>query len=131
MFDMAGTTGVWPALRYADARAAIVFLVEAFGFEEKAVYGEGSRVDHAELVWPGGGGVMLGSPREDSVLTDLPSGVGAVYLVTDDPDGLYVRAVDAGASVVDGLRDEDYGSRGFTCRDPEGVYWSFGTYTGE
>ncbi len=84
---MSGATRVWPALRYADARAAIVFLVEAFGFEEKAVYGEGSRVDHAELVWPGGGGVMLGSPREDSVLGELPSGVGAVYLVTDDRTG--------------------------------------------
>lgn len=74
---------------------------------------------------------MLGSVRPDSVLTGLPVGVGAVYVVTDDPDGLYTRAVDAGAVVVEGLKDEDYGSRGFTCRDPEGVYWSFGTYTGE
>jgi len=128
---MGGTTRVWPALQYANARAAIVFLVEAFGFEEKAVYGEGDRVDHAELGWPGGGGVMLGSVRRDSVLADLPAGVGAVYLVTDDPDGLYTRAVDAGAVVVKGLVDEDFGSRGFTCRDPEGVYWSFGTYAGE
>ncbi|WP_425334522.1 VOC family protein [Prescottella agglutinans] len=122
---------MWPALRYANARAAIVFLVEAFGFEEKAVYGEGDRVDHAELAWPAGGGVMLGSVRPDSVLADLPAGVGAVYLVADDPDALFTRAVDAGAVVVQGLKDEDYGSRGFTCRDPEGVYWSFGTYTGE
>jgi uncharacterized glyoxalase superfamily protein PhnB len=30
-----------------------------------------------------------------------------------------------------GLRDEDYGSRGFTVRDPEGILWSFGTYPGE
>jgi uncharacterized glyoxalase superfamily protein PhnB len=28
------------------------------------------------------------------------------------------------------MRDEDYGSRGFTARDPEGVTWSFGTYAG-
>lgn len=28
------TATVWPTLRYADARAAIRFLVEAFGFEE-------------------------------------------------------------------------------------------------
>ncbi len=38
--------------------------------------------------------------------------------------------VAAGATIVRGLRDEDYGSRGFTCRDPEGVFWSFGTYAG-
>jgi uncharacterized glyoxalase superfamily protein PhnB len=41
--------------------------------------------------------------------------------------GLYRRAVAAGATVIAGLRDEDYGSRGFTVRDPEGVHWSFGT----
>ncbi|QCQ90346.1 VOC family protein [Rhodococcus sp. SGAir0479] len=128
---MTGTTAVWPALRYAKAREAIVFLVEAFGFEERAVHGEGERIDHAELAWPGGGGVMLGSARPDSAIADLPTGTGAVYLVTDDPDGLYRRAVDAGANVVQGLKDEDFGSRGFTCRDPEGVFWSFGTYRGE
>jgi uncharacterized glyoxalase superfamily protein PhnB len=114
---------------YRDARAAIRFLVDAFGFEEKAAYGEGGQVDHAELGWPKGGGIMLGSPREDSVISDLPPGTGSVYLVVDDPDALHERAVAAGATIVRGLRDEDYGSRGFTCRDPEGVIWSFGTYT--
>jgi uncharacterized glyoxalase superfamily protein PhnB len=29
------------------------------------------------------------------------------------------------------LKDEDYGSRGFTVSDPEGNLWSFGTYAGE
>jgi len=24
--------------------------------------------------------------------------------------------------------DQEYGSRGFTCRDPEGYVWSVGTY---
>ena len=37
----------------------------------------------------------------------------------------------AGAEVVRGLVDEDYGSRGFTVRDQEGNLWSFGTYAGE
>ncbi|NJC71028.1 glyoxalase [Planosporangium thailandense] len=130
-------TNVWPALRYADARAAIRFLVDAFGFEETAVHGDDDVVAHAELRWPAGGGVMLGSARPDSVLADLPAGVGSVYVVTDapdapdEPDALFARAVAAGATVVKGLADEDYGSRGFTVRDPEGVYWSFGTYAGE
>jgi uncharacterized glyoxalase superfamily protein PhnB len=51
-------------------------------------------------------------------------------VVTDEPDALFARAEAAGARVVRGLTDEDYGSRGFTLRDPEGVYWSFGTYAG-
>jgi uncharacterized glyoxalase superfamily protein PhnB len=123
-------TAVWPALRYRDARAAIRFLTEAFGFEELVVYGEGDRVEHAELRWPPGGGIMLGSDREDSSISSLPPGTGSIYLVTDDPDGLYERAKAAGAEIFLELTDTHYGSRDFGARDPEGVMWSFGTYAG-
>ena len=34
---------VWHTLRARDARALISFLVDAFGFEETVVYGEGDR----------------------------------------------------------------------------------------
>jgi uncharacterized glyoxalase superfamily protein PhnB len=124
-------TVIWPALRYADAHAAIRFLIDAFGFEKVAVYESGDLVDHAELRWPGGGGIMLGSAaRTDSTIAELPAGTGSIYIVTGEPDSLFKRAAAAGATVVQGLRDEDYGSRGFTVRDPEGVFWSFGTYGG-
>jgi uncharacterized glyoxalase superfamily protein PhnB len=125
---------IFPALRYDDAPAAIAFLRDTFGFEVLADYRSESnpdRVDHAELRWPEGGGVMLGSGREDSSLKNLPTGVGSIYLVTTKPDDLYERAKQAGASIEMELHDTDYGSRGFTCRDPEGVFWSFGTYAGE
>ncbi len=121
---------VWPCLTYPDARAAITFLEEAFGFTATAVHGTGDTVDHAELRWPLGGGVMLGSPRPGNV-HDVPAGQGLVYVVTGEPDALFARAVAAGATVVRELRDEDYGSRGFSVRDPQGVLWSFGTYAGE
>lgn len=124
---------LWPCLTYSDAQSAIRFLVDAFGFEATAVHtGETEdSVVHAELRWPAGGGIMLGSARPDSALSELPAGTGAIYLVTDAPDPLFERATAAGAVVVRGLRDEEYGSRGFTVRDPQGVFWSFGTYAGE
>ncbi|WP_344941415.1 VOC family protein [Sphaerisporangium flaviroseum] len=124
---------VWPTLRARDARALIAFLVEAFGFEETVVHGEGDRVDHAQLDWPPGGGIMLGSerdPGEDNPWS-LPPGTFGAYVVTDDPDTLLARATAAGATVVYGLRETDYGSRDFAVRDPEGNLWSFGTYHGE
>ncbi|AHH21151.1 glyoxalase-like domain-containing protein [Nocardia nova SH22a] len=124
------TTPLWPSFTYRDAPAAIDFLQRAFGFVELARYGSGDVVEHAELGWPGGGGIMLGTAREDSVLCEQKPGSGSVYVVIDDPDGLYERARAAGATIVRELRDEDYGSRGFTCQDPEGVSWSFGTYAG-
>ncbi|MCU1447975.1 MAG: putative enzyme related to lactoylglutathione lyase, partial [Acidimicrobiales bacterium] len=40
------------------------------------------------------------------------------------------RATKAGAEIVLPIKDEDYGSRGFTARDPEGNLWTFGTYRG-
>jgi uncharacterized glyoxalase superfamily protein PhnB len=124
---------VWPALLYRDALTAIEFLAGAFGFETTLVVpGEGDReVAHAELHWPSGGGVMLGSTSSgDGPLGGRPAGAGSVYAVTDEPDALFERAVAAGAEVVQGLRDEDYGSRGFTVKDLEGNVWSFGTYRG-
>jgi len=124
------TTTVWPTFHYHDAPAAIRFLVQAFGFEAVAVYpGEGkNQVAHAELRWPAGGGVMLGSARDNGM--GSPPGTGSVYIVTQDVDSLYLRAQQAGARIIRELRDEEYGSRGFTARDPEGVVWSFGTYGG-
>jgi uncharacterized glyoxalase superfamily protein PhnB len=126
-------TVIWPTLRYADARGAIRFLVEALGFEEVVSYPGATEdiVAHAELRGPNGGGVMLGSSaREDSVIAELPPGVGSVYLVVEDPAALYARATAAGATVVRELSETDYGSLDFSIRDPEGVFWSVGTYGG-
>jgi uncharacterized glyoxalase superfamily protein PhnB len=128
---------VWPTLRARDARRLIRFLVDAFGFEEVVTYGDqpdgsGDVVVHAQLAWPLGGGVMLGSAREGADDPwPVPPGSTGCYVVTDDPDALHDRAVAAGAEVVQPLHDTDYGSRDFAVRDPEGNRWSFGTYRGE
>ena len=124
---------IWPCLNYRDARAAIDFLTTAFGLVATLVVegGPDRPVEHAELRWPEGGGVMLGSASSDgNEFQRLPTGASALYVVTDDPDGLHERATSAGARVVRDLEDEDYGSRGFTVADPEGNLWTFGTYRG-
>jgi uncharacterized glyoxalase superfamily protein PhnB len=115
---------VWPTLGARNARALITFLVDAFGFEETVVYGDGDQVDHAELAWPPGGGVMLGTSDTNS------PGTFHAYVVCDDPDALYKRAVAGGATVVHELADKHHGSRDFAVLDPEGNHWSFGTYRG-
>jgi uncharacterized glyoxalase superfamily protein PhnB len=124
---------VWPTLRARDARALIRFLVDAFGFEETMVYGDEDEVHHAQLDWPPGGGVMLGSARETDAASGLPTAPGAfsAYVVSDDPDAIYERARKAGAEISREPHDTDYGSREFAARDPEGNHWSFGTYRGE
>jgi len=127
------TPVVWPSIRCGDTRTLIDFLVAAFGFEEQfTVPGEdGKGIIHAEIRWPGGGGVMLGdAERGDADHLALSFGPVSIYVVTDQPDALHDRAVAASATIVRGLRDEDYGSRGFSATDPEGNVWSFGTYAG-
>jgi len=134
MTDMTPAPQVWPTLRARDARTLIAFLIEAFGFEETAVYGDGDTVHHAELAWPPGGGIMLGSAPNEPVADDswpLQPGTFGAYVVTDEPDALFERATKRGATVIRGLHDTDYGSRDFAVRDPEGNHWSFGTFRGE
>jgi uncharacterized glyoxalase superfamily protein PhnB len=133
MTDTAPAPQVWPTLRARDARGLIRFLVEAFGFEETVVYADGDRVHHAQLSWPAGGGIMLGSasPPAERDAWPLQPGTFGAYVVTDEPDQLFARATAAGAEVMQGLHDTDYGSRDFAVRDPEGNRWSFGTYRGE
>jgi uncharacterized glyoxalase superfamily protein PhnB len=126
-------TSVWPCISYTDAPAAIEFLQKAFGFDAALVVpGEADGVVvHAELRLPGGGGIMLGSAGAgEEPFASVPTGAANIYVVVDEPDALHDRAVIHGAEIVRGLRDEDYGSRGFTARDPEGNLWSFGTYAG-
>ena len=125
-------TTIWPTLVYADAPGALRFLAEAFGFEESLVVpreGDGV-VAHAEMRWPLGGGIMLGSVRADSILGKEHAGVASVCVYTDEPDALFARATAAGAEVALGLEDTSYGARSFTVRDPEGNLWTFGTYKG-
>lgn len=124
---------VWPTFRYRDAKAAIAFLQEALGFEVAAEYtnpDDPGRVEHAELRWPAGGGVMLGSARDEGVMTKAGAASGSVYLAADNVRELHARALAAGATEVMGLTEQDYGSLDFAIQDPEGVLWSVGTYRG-
>ncbi|GAA0903436.1 VOC family protein [Virgisporangium ochraceum] len=118
---------IYPTLRYDDAKAAIRFLVDAFGFTEKSVMeNDDGTIAHAELAWPGGGLVMLGQRRAEP--SPFDTGRTVTYLALDDPDAHHARAVKAGAEIVQELVDQDYGSREYAASDPEGNVWSFGTY---
>ena len=52
----------------------------------------------------------------------------ALHLVVRDADQVYRQAKAAGAEIVIEIKDEDYGGRVFSCRDPEGHLWNVGSY---
>jgi uncharacterized glyoxalase superfamily protein PhnB len=128
------TATVIPAFRYRDAPAAIEWLCNAFGFEKQAVYeGKPGIIEHAQLTF-GHGMIMLGSMRDTaygkSMTTPEQAGgaTGGVYVIVNDADAHYARAKAAGAEILIELVTQDYGGRDYTCRDPEGYVWTFGTY---
>jgi uncharacterized glyoxalase superfamily protein PhnB len=127
---------VIPSLRYRNAPAAIEWLCSAFGFEKHAVYPNADgTIAHAQLSF-GNGMIMLGSVSGNSEwgrLIRQPDEIDGVetqsaYLVVSDADAVYAKAKAAGAEILLDIKDEDYGGRGFTCRDLEGHIWNFGTY---
>ncbi|NYI77227.1 VOC family protein [Nocardioides panzhihuensis] len=115
----------WQSMALQDAEAMMTWL-SAIGFVEHATYREGGIVAHAEWLWPAGGGLMFGQVREDGALKG--TGGSSAYLIDEDPDALFDKAVAAGATVVRPMVDQDYGGRGGTVADPEGNTWSFGNY---
>jgi uncharacterized glyoxalase superfamily protein PhnB len=126
---------VIPAHRYHDAKAAIEWLCTVFGFTRHAVYeGKNGSIEHAELSL-NGGMIMLGSGKDDEHQRGYksPNEIGdvetrGVYILVDDLDAVYQRAIAAGATITRPLQDTPYGSREFSVRDPEGHSWGVGTY---
>ena len=126
---------VIPCLRYRNAPAAIDWLCNTFGFERQLVVpNEDGSIAHAQLSF-GNGMIMLGSVTDNEFgrLMKQPDEIGgaetqSAYVIVTDADAIYKRAKSAGAEIVTEIKDEDYGGRGFSCRDIEGRLWNFGTY---
>jgi uncharacterized glyoxalase superfamily protein PhnB len=124
-----------PAMRYRDAPAAIEWLCRAFGFERHLVVpGTDGIIAHAQLTL-GSGMIMLGSIQDNEWgrLIRQPDEIGgcetqSAYVVVPDPDAHYARARREGAQIVHEIKTEDYGGRGYGCRDLEGHLWYFGSY---
>ena len=124
-----------PILRYRDAPSAIQWLCSAFGFKEHLVVpGEDDQIEHAQLTF-GNGMIMLSSVRDDDFgkLQAPPASSDAMvcqspYIIVQAIDEHYRHAVEAGAKIVMPLTAEDYGGKNYSCRDPEGYLWNFGSY---
>ena len=121
---------LFPTQRYRDAEAALRWLTEVVGFREHAVHREGGIVAHAELAL-GSSILMIGQHRDDPhdarIGDSRARRTDALYAAVDDVEALHARVVASGVE-ADPVQGTDYGSREFTCRDPEGHLWSFGTY---
>ncbi|MEL6680888.1 MAG: VOC family protein [Pseudomonadota bacterium] len=112
-----------PYLSYVDAKGAMAFLSRAFAFETvQAFDGEDGRLVHGEMKY-GTGVIMLGSVEAGGAKASP-----GIYVVVADVDAHHARAREAGAQIVYGPEDTEFGTRRYRAKDPEGHEWSFGTY---
>lgn len=123
-------------LRYRDPRRAIEWLSSALGFASHFVAEEGGQLVHAQMRM-GDSLLMLGPDHEgDRYGMHSPLALNGtnqcVYIALDGGiDEAHARAVNAGADIITAPYETAYGSREFSCRDPEGHVWSIGSYAGE
>lgn len=116
-------------LRVHDAGAAIAFYQQAFGATEKFRLTEPSgRIGHAELDF--GGTCLMLSDEYPEYEVFGPKHFGgtsmSIHLHVENADAMIARAVQAGAQIVRAAKDEFYGERSGSVRDPFGHEWLIG-----
>jgi uncharacterized glyoxalase superfamily protein PhnB len=124
-----------PLMRYRDLAEAMSWLEQAFEFEKQVAVsdGDGSLI-YGQMTYRGSL-MMMGAVRDTDLdkLMRQPDEVGGVetqscYIVVEDADAHFARAQEAGAEIVLELKSDGLGRRGYSCRDPQGHIWNFGTY---
>ncbi|HXJ86047.1 MAG TPA: VOC family protein [Candidatus Binatia bacterium] len=123
-----GFRTVTPYLVAADGLAMLDFVHKAFDAEEimravmpTGVHGE-MRIGDTTLMMGGG------LPGKKFPGTLQP---GALHVYVEDADAVTAKAVAAGAILIDDLRDQEYGERSSTVKDPHGNFWYIATHRGK
>ena len=128
--------GAIPNISYKNPEKAVQFLKDAFGFSEHSIYRDDkNNIQHGELTL--GNAMIMISPSNNAAEfgkhTRTPDEVGGYstqtpYIIIEEIDAHYKKAKTANAEIILDIKDEDYGGRGYSCKDPEDNIWSFGSY---
>jgi len=129
----AGFHTATPYLIVAGADAAIGFYKEAFGATELMRHADpDGKVRHAEVMI-GDSPIMIG----EEFPAEFPEWLGPkarggspvhIYLYVEDADGVFNRAIAAGATAIQPMKDQDYGDRMGGLADPSGHVWYVATH---
>jgi uncharacterized glyoxalase superfamily protein PhnB len=109
---------VVPVLTVSDVRAAVAWYAKVFGFVEHVQIGEG----HRAQLGLGGAELIVAEVRPGR---RLPGNGRShqVMLKVEDAEEVLARAIAAGATVTDELRDWEYGERQAALDDVFGHQW--------
>ncbi|MFK8331108.1 VOC family protein [Pseudomonas sp. BJa5] len=127
-----GQHSITPYLGIKDAAKAIDFYKAAFGAVEMfRLDGPDGRVGHAELKI-GDSSLMLADPCDQAggLVSSQSLGGAAIglHLYVEDVDARYAQAIKAGATQISEVKDQFYGDRSGTLKDPFGNLWFVSTH---
>jgi PhnB protein len=120
---------ITPYLVAENGPALLEFARQAFGAEEtfRAVGPAGGV--HGE-VRIGDSMVMMGGGIPGKEFRSA-SNRHALHIYVEDADAVLKKALAAGATLIDPIRDQEYGERSASVRDPWGNFWYIATHKGE
>jgi PhnB protein len=117
--------GITPYMHYEDAAAALDWLTNAFGFQERFRHPVEGRIDHAEMEFTGGM-IMLATPGTDyRSPRRLGQATVVIHVYVDDIQAHFERAREAGAKIHREPSEKPYGTIQYSAEDPEGHIWLF------
>ena len=116
-----------------DAPQAIAFYKTAFGAKETSRLEDptSGQLVHAEIQM-GDSVIMMGEEMQGMEMQSPPSLGGSavgMHLYVEDVDAQLHQAVAAGAEIIRPLKDQFYGDRSVTVKDPFGHFWTLATHT--
>ncbi|MGA2135918.1 MAG: VOC family protein [Bryobacteraceae bacterium] len=124
-------TAVTAALCVSDVKAAAAFYQKAFGFEKRGMMnGPDGKPVHAELAIRGT--VLMLGPEMPQMGARSAKSLGAspttLYLLVDNVDKVFAKAVKLGATPQGLVADMFWGDRCGRLVDPEGYSWYVATH---
>ena len=115
-----------PRLGYSDAEAAIEFLSRTFGFEEVGRFPPQGEIAYAELSFGGQVVLSISSAHQAARSPQTLGGTNLeLFLDVVDVDAHWRTAKVAGAEILSPPKDQFWGERTYSARDPEGYCWIF------
>jgi uncharacterized glyoxalase superfamily protein PhnB len=112
---------VIPVLVYPDVRAAVAWLADAFGFEERVRIGE----DHRAQLRFGDGAMIVADEGHERRAPRPDEGAHSVMVRVDDARAHCERARAHGARIRMEPTDFEYGERQYHAEDLAGHRWTF------
>lgn len=127
-----GYEGVTPYLIVKDAARMLDFYKKAFGANEVLRFpAPGGKIGHAEIKI--GKGMVMLADESPEMGHKSPQSIGGTPITlmfyVPDVDAQFAKALAAGATVKQPLKDQFYGDRSGTLTDPSGHIWTIATHT--